>query len=707
MIEARRERAAMTFLICCLAVVLAFLANLFVSPPPAGAVTCNLMQSGDDHRDWHYKRKCKTNSNAQAQQDTAKAASEGASAVPAGADDWLTPGTETYEKVKTAFDFLTGTKGLSGAAAIGILGASQKEGNFNEDIAEFGGPPYGVKYSSQAGIACVESQGDIGGYLHFGMDGDKPVCGMQYYTDRSMLGGGGIFQFTPFTKFTESPYFGKNGPGWSLTNQLEYVIDGTVMKRGLENACHTWGGQAPDLNGTFTTEEFLSTDDPEKAAQIFYACFLKGATWQPDRFSQAKQGNSVFNSSNISANESLWNIGGNSSSGGESSPTASSAQNKDDSANTQNCDTQCDPGAAKQIAPGGPAPESSGSIWINYEDIPDELKKDAVDFKKSFGLSKTTCDDTWHAAASTNPDLLDECVAFSKTAAYMMWSKDGQPLQPSLGDGGELADSYAQNHGVAVSKEPTRGAIASSHTCAGCTTHTWIVLQVYDDGSTLIAEQNNGKVGDSGGTTCDWSYRIYTKETAGSDAHYFDPSKAGYSLSLDGSGSAAAAAARGASSTSLAASSGSIGSASYQCTAEANSGAIVDGNLLSAAETVQGKPYKWGGTGPDSFDCSGLIVWSAQQAGVKLPSGTRTASQLHKYIKDSGNLKTDITQCKKGEVLFWSDDGYETSGVYHTGFVYSDGATQVLHAPQTGDVVKISNMYNEDKFGGCGPLTGE
>ena len=43
---------------------------------------------------------------------------------------------------------------------------------------------------------------------------------------------------------------------------------------------------------------------------------------------------------------------------------------------------------------------------------------------------------------------------------------------------------------------------------------------------------------------------------------------------------------------------------------------------LAAASTQSGKPYLWGGTGPDAWDCSGLVQWAFRQAGVNLPRTT-------------------------------------------------------------------------------------
>ncbi|MFD0572939.1 C40 family peptidase [Kitasatospora gansuensis] len=41
--------------------------------------------------------------------------------------------------------------------------------------------------------------------------------------------------------------------------------------------------------------------------------------------------------------------------------------------------------------------------------------------------------------------------------------------------------------------------------------------------------------------------------------------------------------------------------------------------MIAAAEAQIGKPYGWGATGPNSFDCSGLMVWAFDKAGISLP----------------------------------------------------------------------------------------
>ena len=67
-------------------------------------------------------------------------------------------------------------------------------------------------------------------------------------------------------------------------------------------------------------------------------------------------------------------------------------------------------------------------------------------------------------------------------------------------------------------------------------------------------------------------------------------------------------------------STGSISSGSAALQIPSPAGLIA----LAAASTQTGKPYQWGGVGPNSWDCSGLVQWAFRQAGVNLP---RTSQQ--------------------------------------------------------------------------------
>lgn len=104
---------------------------------------------------------------------------------------------------------------------------------------------------------------------------------------------------------------------------------------------------------------------------------------------------------------------------------------------------------------------------------------------------------------------------------------------------------------------------------------------------------------------------------------------------------------------------------------------------VTLAKSQLGKPYKWGATGPNSFDCSGLIYWVAKQMGKSIP---RTSSEQSRYGQSvsKGNLQP-------GDLVFFGK-----SKVHHVGMYVGGG--QYIHAPQTGDVVKISSLSSRGDF---------
>jgi cell wall-associated NlpC family hydrolase len=105
------------------------------------------------------------------------------------------------------------------------------------------------------------------------------------------------------------------------------------------------------------------------------------------------------------------------------------------------------------------------------------------------------------------------------------------------------------------------------------------------------------------------------------------------------------------------------------------------GVAATAALSKQGTPYVWGAKGPDRFDCSGLTQWAWAQAGVHL--GPDTYSQVIQGIPVApGDVRA-------GDLIFPKDD-FDSRGPGHVQLAISP--TQVVHAPQTGDVVRIAPM---------------
>ena len=122
--------------------------------------------------------------------------------------------------------------------------------------------------------------------------------------------------------------------------------------------------------------------------------------------------------------------------------------------------------------------------------------------------------------------------------------------------------------------------------------------------------------------------------------------------------------------------------------AAANAGAAA----LLAAESRIGTPYRYGGSGPDAFDCSGLIAYAYQQAGVALPS---TAAQQYALARP-----VPRTELRPGDLVFFRWSGREVS---HVGIYAGDGL--FVHAPQAGGQVRTANLDDEwyrERYAGAG-----
>ncbi|EPZ61295.1 nlpC/P60 family protein [[Clostridium] sordellii ATCC 9714] len=93
-----------------------------------------------------------------------------------------------------------------------------------------------------------------------------------------------------------------------------------------------------------------------------------------------------------------------------------------------------------------------------------------------------------------------------------------------------------------------------------------------------------------------------------------------------------------------------------------------------------GSPYVWGAEGPNTFDCSGLTSYVFRNAaGVSLP---RTSGS--QYGVGTSVSKANL---QPGDLVFFATGG---GGISHVGIYVGGG--QMIHAPQTGDVVKVSNI---------------
>lgn len=96
---------------------------------------------------------------------------------------------------------------------------------------------------------------------------------------------------------------------------------------------------------------------------------------------------------------------------------------------------------------------------------------------------------------------------------------------------------------------------------------------------------------------------------------------------------------------------------------------------INAALSKQGSAYVWGAAGENTFDCSGLMVWAWNKAGVSLP---HQSGQQYGY---GTHVTPDVSVLKPGDLLFFY------SPIHHVAMYVGGG--QMVHAPNSGDVVKV------------------
>ena len=111
---------------------------------------------------------------------------------------------------------------------------------------------------------------------------------------------------------------------------------------------------------------------------------------------------------------------------------------------------------------------------------------------------------------------------------------------------------------------------------------------------------------------------------------------------------------------------------------------------LATATRQQGDPYSYGSTGPNAFDCSGLMLFSFRAAGINLPRTAAAQAGAVRHIPRS--------QMRRGDLVFFSDGGH----VYHVGMFdgWSHGRRIILHAPYSGQDVKKEAIWTNSWFAG-------
>jgi peptidoglycan DL-endopeptidase CwlO len=112
----------------------------------------------------------------------------------------------------------------------------------------------------------------------------------------------------------------------------------------------------------------------------------------------------------------------------------------------------------------------------------------------------------------------------------------------------------------------------------------------------------------------------------------------------------------------------------------------VHGGVVGIAMRYLGVPYVWGGSTPRGFDCSGFVSYVFAQIGVSVPHSS--------YSQFGMGTAISISALQPGDLVFFA-------GASHVGIYIGGG--QFIHAPHTGDVVKISSLsgYYSSNFAGA------
>jgi peptidoglycan DL-endopeptidase CwlO len=110
---------------------------------------------------------------------------------------------------------------------------------------------------------------------------------------------------------------------------------------------------------------------------------------------------------------------------------------------------------------------------------------------------------------------------------------------------------------------------------------------------------------------------------------------------------------------------------------------------IAYAEQQLGKPYQWGGTGPDAFDCSGLVMMAYRAAGIGI---ARTSEQQW-----ATGVRVPASQVQPGDLVFFAGaDGTQTDPG-HVGLVIGGG--KMIEAYATGFPIRVATYTNRDPVG--------
>src|SRR3984885_4574075 len=137
------------------------------------------------------------------------------------------------------------------------------------------------------------------------------------------------------------------------------------------------------------------------------------------------------------------------------------------------------------------------------------------------------------------------------------------------------------------------------------------------------------------------------------------------------------------------------GSSAAGCTGSASGGPAIGAPTkigaapIGYAEQQLGKPYLWGGTGPDAFDCSGLVMMAYRAAGVNIERTSEDQWTSEPHVPAS--------QVEPGDLVFFAGSDGTVTSPGHVGLVIGNG--EMIEAYATGFPVRVASYTNRDPIG--------
>jgi cell wall-associated NlpC family hydrolase len=116
-------------------------------------------------------------------------------------------------------------------------------------------------------------------------------------------------------------------------------------------------------------------------------------------------------------------------------------------------------------------------------------------------------------------------------------------------------------------------------------------------------------------------------------------------------------------------------------------------HAVSLALKERGKPYVWGGAGPNSFDCSGLVMYVFDKLGIRLPHNAEL--QYRDSHHTGSGLVKRWSWVQPGYLIFF---GSNTGDIYHVGIYV--GHHEMVDAPAPGQRVEVQSIWSTHVYAG-------